>query len=693
MLAMVTLFVSACATKSDINDLHNQINELKVGKVATIEQQVSGVQSSIASLQSLVNTLQQETTSIKSDLSSKEKALSDRIDALKKYVDDELSKANNWASATFATLEQYQAVLNELALIKQSLTNLDMEVASKIEKAISASESTMKGWVSEQLAGYYTIAQIDAKLKALAEADASTQSSISKLTSDLATAKSDLTEAYTKAIEEAINKHNGNISAKIAADIKAATDLLNARIDALDERVTALEGTVMDLLNRVQSVNVLPQYSDGGVAVYSVGCSEIEFEIYPLDVAQKLAETPDAFSMKCLETIKTKSSSETPILSVSYSDGIVTVGVSATALDESFFNASSTCSARLLLSNGNVSIASSYFNLHGIKGGVMDLSSSGTSNCYLVSSEGMYSFDLVKGNTHESLENVASVEVVWESFGTEEKPQSGDLIKDIKIKKNKVTFTASNKKGNALIAAKNNEGVTIWSWHIWMTDTPSDQTYRNDAGILQDRNLGATSREAGDPCSLGLFYQWGRKDPFLGAGAIKGSSFATSTYSWPSPIMSTSENGTIAYTIANPTTFIYATLNSDWLFGGANDGRWSADKTIYDPCPVGYRVPDMVWSVAKLGSSDFTYDSVNRGIKGNNMLVSGSFWYPAAGKYKGWQSGELTWVGSTGVYLSCVPDNYFPAVHARSFSYQLGEYIELDKTYHCEGGSVRCMKE
>ena len=126
---------------------------------------------------------------------------------------------------------------------------------------------------------------------------------------------------------------------------------------------------------------------------------------------------------------------------------------------------------------------------------------------------------------------------------------------------------------------------------------------------MMDRNLGATSATPGDVGALGLLYQWGRKDPFLGSSSISSDIEAKSTGTWPSAVSSDSSNGTIAYATANPTTFITRNnSNYDWYYtgSGTNDNtRWTtsaATKSIYDPCPAGWRVPDGgsngVWSKA-----------------------------------------------------------------------------------------------
>ena len=64
--------------------------------------------------------------------------------------------------------------------------------------------------------------------------------------------------------------------------------------------------------------------------------------------------------------------------------------------------------------------------------------------------------------------------------------------------------------------------------------------------------------------------------------------------------MADSSRGTIEYSIANPTTFIVCYIgDSDWQYNAASDvgdkNRWTTSKkakSICDPCPVGWRVPD-----------------------------------------------------------------------------------------------------
>ena len=211
-----------------------------------------------------------------------------------------------------------------------------------------------------------------------------------------------------------------------------------------------------------------------------------------------------------------------------------------------------------------------------IEGGVVDLvdlSENGTANSYIISAAGSYKFSTVKGNSSTSVGTVSKAEVLWESFGTDVTPNVGDLVKNVKYADGTISFDTPStfKEGNAVIAAKDASGSILWSWHIWLTDEPQGQEYYNNAGTMMDRNLGATSSTPGNVGALGLLYQWGRKDPFLGSSSISSNIEAKSTGTWPSAVSSNSTNGTIEYATAYPTTFItYNSSNHDWYYTGSS---------------------------------------------------------------------------------------------------------------------------
>ena len=323
-----------------------------------------------------------------------------------------------------------------------------------------------------------------------------------------------------------------------------------------------------------------------------------------------------------------------------------------------------------------------------------DLSADGTANCYLVQAAGNYKFKAVIGNSNNTVGNVKKVEVLWETFGTDVMPNVGDLIAEVGYKNGYVYFTTADefKTGNASIAVRNSKSLILWSWHIWYSEEGwSDQIYPNNAGTMMDRNLGATSATPGNVGALGLLYQWGRKDPFLGLCSISVKTPAVSTGTWSV----VSGQHSVAYADENPITYI-SNNGDDWCSQNGEDYalRWQENKkSLYDPCPYGYRVPkggeNGFWAMA-LGTSDnFStksyFDAVNKGYILPLADGKTTAWYPDAGyrcNLTSYFSGGCYWSASVNTYnsayaLDCNQSNIFPAKYnTRSYGY-----------------SVRCIKE
>ena len=283
-----------------------------------------------------------------------------------------------------------------------------------------------------------------------------------------------------------------------------------------------------------------------------------------------------------------------------------------------------------------------------------NLSAYGTSNCYQVEPAYCKHFinGSVKGSGYESIGSVASVEVLWETNGYGMKTELGTVIFDVTLKDGKIYFYTNGVEGNALIASKDAMGNILWSWHIWVTDTPEEQQY--GYYWLLDRNLGAVSAEEGTgdqwKLSCGLEYQWGRKDPFA-AGAF------AEEYVYYS----------VESSIANPTVYDAAWSREDYY--------WSPSrKTVYDPCPVGYRMP--VWSVWSGISMKATADNHGTYFYFDSNS-SARYWYPfRANHYPG--------------YI-----NYNTSGYLLGATYGDGYYWSNSNHYNTSTseGHVRCMKD
>lgn len=341
---------------------------------------------------------------------------------------------------------------------------------------------------------------------------------------------------------------------------------------------------------------------------------------------------------------------------------------------------------------------------------VINLSSSSTANCYIVTDAGKYKFRAVKGNGSESVGDVASCEVLWKTLGTKEMPASNDLITEVLAADGYILFgtNVAYRKGNALIAAKDDSEKILWSWHIWFTDYPKEQVYYNDAGTMMDRNLGAVSATPGDIGANGLYYQWGRKDPFVG--------MLPSTIEWPAPQSSAQSSGnvTIDYVTEHPTTFVHyenIRYGYDWYWDSYYDvakNRWQTKKTIYDPCPAGWRVPDGGWNGAwriaywSTPVEKYKFDSENKGVNCSEIFSSEkTVWYPASGVYYGTYVG---YYGEEGYYWTVTPDIYEPdynkndsvceqCAYTLFFSDSSNDVWTSRSSYRDEGLAVRCQKE
>lgn len=139
--------------------------------------------------------------------------------------------------------------------------------------------------------------------------------------------------------------------------------------------------------------------------------------------------------------------------------------------------------------------------------------------------------------------------------------------------------------GNAVVAMTNSNGDILWSWHIWATayEPEQDINYRHNNGfIFMDRNLGASDNQTNQN-SYGLYYQWGRKDPFIGEIAT--------TAPWTIEGIPATDN--LEESIKHPTIFYTTeTYPFDWLGTNQDNSLWDTErKSIYDPCPFGWRVP------------------------------------------------------------------------------------------------------
>lgn len=219
---------------------------------------------------------------------------------------------------------------------------------------------------------------------------------------------------------------------------------------------------------------------------------------------------------------------------------------------------------------------------------------------------------------------------VWGIRNDYDKPTVTSVLPDENFTKdgNTITITGGKNVGNALLALKASDGTILWSWHIWVVDgenAPVDQAYTNCEGqpTFLDRNLGANTNKYDNRYSIGLYYQYGRKDPVVirtdaFTVVTKSGDYYTADVEITDVVVRNSDNSNMSWTIKNPNKRIVYTETAagsppagfyNWLSPTAEiESNWGSPgkvttvdecaaskggyKTIYDPCPAGYRVPD-----------------------------------------------------------------------------------------------------
>ena len=254
------------------------------------------------------------------------------------------------------------------------------------------------------------------------------------------------------------------------------------------------------------------------------------------------------------------------------------------------------------------------------------LDTDGHANCYIVYQTGLYRFNTVKGNTETALSGVTDAVVLWETYCDNQEVEQRSVIAGVTFdsESGSICFQLPDpvKPGNALVAAIDKDENILWSWHIWIPETTiTVDSHGMGAFKMMSRNLGALvdtkTGEKADSRSFGLLYQWGRKDPFLGARALD----STEPVTFVGNAMKVVE-GVIDpdASIDKPTTFInvdgaWATGNDNMMWGDVERDE-KAVKSIYDPCPPGYRIPGRkrfnIYNESS-GSSlaGFSYDAEN----------------------------------------------------------------------------------
>jgi len=240
-------------TKKD-SEINTKIAELRTyadSKLAT-QDWVNGTIATLTSQNALVDDVKLVNAQVE--------ALAETIRIAEKDVTTHLQNAmaaedKDLSEKLAAKVKQLNTMISESVSTTQ--TTLLAKCAGKLQDAISASETKLKGWVSDQLGDYFTVAEAQAKLLAFnnlvgaVPSGKNVQEEIDALVAELEKLKTEITAAYTAAIKAAAD-------ASLAKEQQAVLDKINALktdvIAPLQTRVTKLETELATLWENLGAV-------------------------------------------------------------------------------------------------------------------------------------------------------------------------------------------------------------------------------------------------------------------------------------------------------------------------------------------------------------------------------------------------------------------------------------------------------
>lgn len=316
--AIALFFTISCSQEAN-DEILTRLDTLEKVTIASIQGQLTTINGTIGSLQGTQTQLSGYITSLQTTVGG----LQGDYSSLQSLVNSLKEKDDSFAG--------------ELKSLKDYIDQCDGDVKAWVEKSYTSLEKFNA--LQETVSGINTsITTINGRLDAL---DSSTQ----KIAADL----KEKTDTLTNRLSRSQIEIEG-----IKTDLKKLQD----EMDSVKEQMAAI-------VSAVQSVVVVPDYSDGSVKMTGGAENPLRFEVYPLEAAKNLAALgASALSLDCVET-KTKSSIFTniPISGVSFDGEVLQVVANGSNLPEAVKSGDTAINARLRISDGTVTRSSEYFFL------------------------------------------------------------------------------------------------------------------------------------------------------------------------------------------------------------------------------------------------------------------------------------------------------------------------------------------
>lgn len=215
--------------KTNKEELITAINESKATVLANLEAMRREMQGKLSDIDEMI-----------SDLKDKDQELEKQISVLKTYVDDELKGIRDWATATFATLEQYNGIVEriggintEMSELKKSLSDLETRLTNKFDEDLKKAVSDIESKIGEEVSGLND--RIDKEVSNLTQA----------YTSAIAKTRAEIESAWTEKVKTSLEELEKSLKLWVNEKLTAYW--------TIEETKAALEAQKKDLENQLKA--------------------------------------------------------------------------------------------------------------------------------------------------------------------------------------------------------------------------------------------------------------------------------------------------------------------------------------------------------------------------------------------------------------------------------------------------------
>lgn len=231
------------AVKSDlekaVEELRKSDNANKEELIRAIEQAEKEVLVTLETMKSEMNVKLSDIGGAISDLKKKDADLEGKISDLKSYAGKELKGTEDWVKATFATLEQYNDIVEqiagidiEIAGLKTSMTDLEERLTKNFTESLNKTVSDLESVVADEVAGLND--RISKEVADLTNA----------FTEALLKARNETEAAWEKNLKDSVNDLKSSLESWVNDKIKAYWTIEETKA-ALETQKKALEGQLL----------------------------------------------------------------------------------------------------------------------------------------------------------------------------------------------------------------------------------------------------------------------------------------------------------------------------------------------------------------------------------------------------------------------------------------------------------------